>query len=208
MAIQLVRVCAFFLPLALWTSCAFVDRKVAFDYSAPARETKGVVEAAAAVRETFWLRRVEDARTETHRVGEIRNGFGMHTADVHAKGDAAAWLRKALVTEFGRCGMTEAPAEAEAAILLEARLVHVHVTAMFEYEGEVHLAAAVHQAGRPVLQASYVGKGGAGLNWTATDASFEETLDLALQDAVLQLVADLRSGRAGTAATGAGHDAH
>lgn len=189
------------LPLALPASCAFVDREVDFRYSAPAREVKGAVAAAAAPRETVWIREVRDSRADTHRVGEIRNGFGMHTADVHAKGDATTWLRAALVEEFERAGYATATGAAEAVLLVDATLVHVHLVAMFEYEGEVHVAVAAHRAGRTVLQGSYVGKGGAGLNLTATDASFEETLDLAVQDAVLQFLAALRAAEAGSIAT-------
>jgi hypothetical protein len=38
----------------------------------------------------------------------------------------------------------------------------------------------------------YTGKGGAGVNWSATDKSFGETLDLALQDALVQFARDVR----------------
>lgn len=189
---------------ALLGSCAFVDREVSFAYSAPVREVKGAAEAAVAPSESVWIGDVQDARTETHRVGEIRNGFGMHTADVHAKGDATSWLRSALATEFGRAGFVMAASAGEAGIRVDARLVHLHVAAMFEYEGEVHLAVDVQRGGRPTLRASYVGKGGAGLNWTATDASLEETLDLAVQDAVLQLLADIRTGKAAPGGAGPG----
>lgn len=200
MASVALRALAWLVLLTLLASCAFVDREVVFAYSAPPREAKAAVAAPVAPGESLWIGEVVDTRTETHRVGEIRNGFGMHTADVHAKGDARAWLRSALTTECERAGFVAAPSAAEAALVLDAQLVHVHVAAMFEYEGEVHVAVTVKRAGRSVLQASYVGKGDAGLNWTATDASLEETLDLAVQDAVLQLFADLRAGKAAAGA--------
>jgi hypothetical protein len=56
----------------------------------------------------------------------------------------------------------------------------------------VSIAAKAMRHGRAIVDGIYVGKGSAGMNWTATDASFAETLDLALQDALVQFLRDVR----------------
>ncbi len=115
----------------------------------------------------------------------------MHTADVHAVGDGAEWLQQALATELGRHGFLVVADPGEADYVVDAALSNVHCTAMLTYEGDVTLTANAAQFGQRVAGRSYVGKGSAGTNWTATEEAFLETLNLALQDAVLQFVREM-----------------
>jgi len=137
-------------------------------------------------------RDVVDRRKEAEHVGEVRNGFGMHTADVHTKGDPAAWLRHAVRTELQRAGYDVVEPQQRADLVIDAHLQTAHCTAYMSYEGEVCIAVKALSHGRSVVDGVYTGKGGAGVNWTATDESFGETLDLALQDALVQFAHDLR----------------
>ena len=65
------------------------------------------------------------------------------------------------------------------------------------------IAAKAMRNGRTIVDGIYVGKGSAGMNWTATDESFAETLDLALQDALVQFLRDVRKAE-GTAVSARG----
>ncbi len=179
------------IALPLLASCALVDRDATLEYSAPPREAAAPL-AEHAPRVAVVVRDVVDRRKEAEHVGEVRNGFGMHTADVHTKGDPAAWLRHAVRTELQRAGYDVVEPQQRADLVIDAHLQTAHCTAYMSYEGEVCIAVKALSHGRAVVDGVYTGKGGAGVNWTATDESFGETLDLALQDALVQFAHDLR----------------
>ena len=179
------------IALPLLASCAFVDREATLDYSAPARENPAPL-AEHAPRVASGVRDVVDRRKETEHVGEIRNGVGMNTADVHTKGDPAAWMRHALRTELQRAGYDVVEPQQRADLVVDAQLQTMHCTAYMNYEGEVCVAVKALCNGRAIVDGVYTGKGGAGVNWSATDKSFGETLDLALQDALVQFARDVR----------------
>ena len=191
--------------LLLLASCALVDREVQLDYAAKARETteestkqgnKGVAEASMARLPVVALQTVTDLRIDKTHVGEVRNGLGMHTADVHTKDDGAIWLRKALSTELRRAGYVVADDPRTAELLIDAELVSVHCTAGFSYSGDIILTAKATRDGAVLAGRRYAGSGSAGVNWSATEVAFAETLDLALQDAVIQFVRELKTGPA------------
>lgn len=192
--------------LLLLAGCAFVDRDVQLDYAAKARDTdtastekvsksdKAAAEASLSRLPVVAVRTVSDLRADKKHVGEVRNGFGMHTADVHTKSDCAGWVRKALRTELRRAGfvVTDDPNRAE--VLVDAEVVSVHCTATFSYSGDIIFNATATRDGIQIAGRRYAGSGGAGVNWSATENAFAETLDLALQDAVLQFVREIRTG--------------
>jgi hypothetical protein len=164
-----------FVSLPLLTGCAFVDREAELRYSAPAREVAAPT-GEGALRATV----------------AVRNGFGMKTADVHGKGDAVAWVREATKQELQRAGFVPKDAAAASDLVVDVQLQTTNCTAYLTYEGDVSIAAKAMRHGRAIVDGIYVGKGSAGMNWTATDASFAETLDLALQDALVQFLRDVR----------------
>jgi hypothetical protein len=188
------------LALPWLCACALVDREVTLDYDVAAREP--VLQAASAAK--VAIGHVEDRRIDPLHVGEVRNGLGMHTADIHAKGDGAEWLQEALAAELGRHGFVVVTDPGEADYVVDAELSHVHCTAMLTYEGDVTLTASAAQFGQRVAGRSYTGKGSAGMNWSATEKAFQATLNLALQDAVLQFVQELPTRAEAVAVVGRG----
>lgn len=190
------------LVLSSLAACAFVEREAELRYSAPARDAaapagEGSVHATVAVRD------VVDRRKDVENVGNVRNGFGMKTADVHSKGDPAAWVREATRQELQRAGFVPQDATAASDLVVDVQLQGTYCTAYLTYEGDVSIAAKAMRRGRAIVDGVYVGKGSAGMNWTATDASFGETLDLALQDALVQFLRDVRKAE-GTAVSARG----
>lgn len=186
--------------LLLLASCAFVDRDVQLDYAAKARETpeaneataKGVVEASMARLPVVAVQSVTDLRIDKTHIGELRNGIGIHTADVHTKDDGAIWVRKAFTIELRRAGYTVADNASRAEFAIDVELVSVHCTAGFSYAGGIILTAKATRDGEVLAGRRYAGTGSAGVNWSATEVAFAQTLDLALQDAVLQFVRELK----------------
>ena len=190
--------------LLLLAGCAFVDRDVQLDYAAKARETteategpsKGVAEASMARLPIVAVQTVTDLRIDKTHIGEVRNGLGIHTADVHTKHGGAVWVRKAFSTELRRAGYTVSDDPSRAEVQIDVELVSVHCTAGLSYSGDIILTAKAARDGTVLIGRRYAGTGSAGVNWSATEVAFAETLDLALQDAVLQFVRELKLGPA------------
>lgn len=190
-----------FLPL-LWlpflAGCAFVDREAELKYSAPPREVAAPAQEGAP-RTRVALHVVADRRKETAEVGDVRNGFGMRTAAVKSKGDPVAWLREAARTELERAGFAVVEQGQGSDLLVDVQLQTMHCSAFMSYEGDVCVAAKALRYGNALVDGVYNGKGSAGINWTATDESFAETLDLALQDALVQFTKEIRKAQGGGA---------
>lgn len=190
------RVLLMLLCLPFLASCAFVDREAELKYSAPPREGDAPVQEGA-VRVRVALREILDRRKETAEIGEVRNGFGMRTAAVKSKGDPVAWLREAVAAELERAGFAVVdPAQADD-LAVEVHLQTMHCTATGSYEGTVCIAAKALRASGSLVDGVYNGTGSAGVNWSATDESFAETLDLALQDALIQFTQEMRKSTGG-----------
>jgi hypothetical protein len=180
----------------LVSGCAFHDRHVALSYP-PLSENEGgsqVVEGAtpAVSAPTIVLAEFVDSRTDKSRIGEVRNGFGAHTADVVTQDDVAAWVREAVRFELAEAGyhVIDGPAEAGGASL-SCQIITVHCDAYMSYDGQVAFSAAVTRDGVELFDHVFQGEGSAGTNWAATDESYAETLGLALEGAINQLILSL-----------------
>ena len=183
MAARLLLAC----PLVLLVGCAFGDRHVDLSYPAI------TVERAESLGNgrTVILGPFEDTREESI-VGEVRNGFGMHTADVVAETPIEEWVREAIRYELESAGYRVLDgAEGVDAPTLHGQIVTVYCTAMFSYEGDVSLFATLANGPTEIFSERFSGKGSAGTNWAATGSSYADSLSAALQDALGQLMREL-----------------
>lgn len=180
--------------------CAFGSRTVTLTYPPPAREAAEAVaapvpapppEQATVVLPTFTDQR---RRTNKFSIGEVRNAWGIPTAEVVADGDVVEWVMKGIETELAAKGVRVVRGGQPSAPdlpVLAGDLLTVYATAVFVYDGKVEFAVTLRQAGREVLQKQDAGSGGAGLVWAATADSYGESLSIALQDAARKLAADV-----------------
>lgn len=174
------------------SGCAFGNRHPSLHYP-PANEPQGPLAVLAFAPDAPAVAvAVTDMRQGSHSVvGEIRNGLGMHTADIEVQEDAVGWVKKALERELTAEGFRVVPAEG-APGLLTTELIAIHCDANLSYAGEVSLRAEF-RGGQSVIPAVlHVGRGSAGVNWAATEDSYSESLALALQDAARQIAAQLK----------------
>lgn len=176
--------------------CAFGVRNATLRYP-PAPEA-GVVPAARAAevaprKGEIALLPIKDARTDKSKLGTVRNGFGMKTADVVTADDIPLWLTGALRTELARAGyqVKDAGTETAGGTTLAGDLNHLWCDAYFTYLGEITLAVRLRRDGRELLAKEYQGSGGAGMNWVASAEAYGQTLAIALADALRRLVADV-----------------
>ncbi len=185
------------------TGCAFGNRHATLVYP-PEEESKdpgpGVAEASpapAVTGEPIILLQFADKRSKGRVIGEVQNGFGMHTADVVTEDSVAEWVTGALEMELRKAGYEvidgedlESPATGPVVI---GEVLAVYCTAYWSYDGEVSFVASVKEGGKEILKKQYTGKGSAGTNWTATARSYAQSLSLALADAIGSLVDDLNA---------------
>lgn len=179
----------------LVSACAFGDRHVRLDYPPSGAESVEAVPASARIgARRLHLALFTDQRAERMRIGEVRNGWGMHTADVVASNDVCEWVRKGVRTELERAGF-EVVEDCPAAggVELRGEVLRVHCDALFSYEAEVQLSAELTRDGVVLARYPAGGKGSAGTNWGATEAGYGESLARALQVAARDLAASLRT---------------
>ena len=180
------------------SGCAFGTRHADLAYP-PKEEDAGVVGTAhaapAASRQGMRVvLAVTDERPNKARIGNVRNAFGMDTADVVTNDDVAAWVAGAFRHDLEALGYsvdTRASVPDAGAVQLEAKVVEVYCDVYMTYDGDVTLDVTLSRPGRPPLEKHYKGVGSVGVNWAATAESYAESLARALQDAISQVMRDL-----------------
>lgn len=184
--------CSLLLGL-LGSACAFGDRHVRLEYPPTESAVVVAVPASATLRpRTVHLGMFVDQRAERGRVGEVRNGWGMHTADVVADNDVSVWVHRALRHELEAIGLrVVADCPASGALEVRGEVLRVHCGAFLSYEGEVQLSAELVRDGKVLARYPASGKGSAGTNWGATEKGYGESLALALQAAARTLAGQL-----------------
>ncbi len=192
--------------LSMAAGCAFGNRHATLVYP-PEEGTMdpgpGVAEASpapAVTGEPIILLPFADERSQKKFIGEVRNGWGMHTADVVTEDNIANWVTEAIKIELGKAGYNVTKVEdlssPSSSRVVAGEVLTVYCTALWSYEGEVSFYARVEEDGKEVFRRRYTGKGSAGLNWTAAARSYGNSLSLALADAIGSFVADLNSIKA------------
>jgi len=186
---------AFFLLL---TGCAFGTRQPTLTYPPKAESGEtGVAHAAsapAAKPVTIVLRKFTDQRSDRRVVGTVRNGFGMKTADVVPTNDVADWVTEAIRSELQSSGYTVLDAAAETdpvSAVVSGEILNVYCDMYLSYTGQVSLLARVSRGEKELFNRHYAGEGSTGLAWAGTADSYNQSLALALAEALHKFVPEL-----------------
>ncbi len=182
-------------------ACVLGDRKIMLDY--PPKSDSGAVSAAQAATTpvktgaAVALAQFVDERAKKNMIGDTRNAYGMHMADVIAVNDVPTWITNAVRSEMEQAGFTiiDEPSADVAAhtLMVSGEVITVYTTAYWTYEADVSFRARVQKGPNILLDKVYSGDGSAGTNWAATEKGYGYSLALVLQDAARRFVGDLRA---------------
>src|SRR5262249_37861648 len=113
-------------------------------------------------------------------VGEVRNGWGMHTADVIADGSVRDWVTSAGVYELGAAG-SRARSAAEGPptpndIMISGSVLTFYCRAYMTFDADVSFLVQIASRGQVVFTGRAAGTGSAGINWAASSEGYAESL--------------------------------
>ena len=177
------------------SGCAFGTRRAAL-HTPSVASLPGSAPVSSAARGKIVLLAFADQRSNQRAIGEVRNGWWMHTADVEADRDISQWITQSVKAALEQAGyevIEGNPASLPALTpVLRGDILTVYCTALFAYEGEVSFFAHVEKDGRQLLHTRYTGKGSDGFNWAATGSGYAASLESALKESLVPLIADLQ----------------
>lgn len=186
------------------SACAFGTRQPTLVYP-PAAEAGAAQAASAASPKSLpiVLQPFVDARKDRSKVGTVRNGFGMPTADVVPTNNVADWFNAALRAELQKSGYTvlAAPEPGKSFAVLAGQIRNVWADMYFNYNGEIAFDAQLKQGGKDLLAKHYEGTGSAGVAWAATADSYAQTLAISLANTLKPFIAELDGAAAPAAAS-------
>lgn len=179
--------------LAYLPSCAFVDREIQLRYPVPS----SLVDTTALEGVAVYLGEFQDLRQEPARLGPVRNGLGMKTADVVVAEYSMPpedWLQAAVKVELQRRGAhvfdpedgVQTPADA---VVLAGQLLEVSVDMYIDYDSKVAFQLQLKQQDHVLLDRRYSGKGGE-MAWTTSENEYMEALNQAMHQALLSASVD------------------
>jgi len=187
-----------FATATILSGCAFGTRTVHLTYPPEESDHSAIPVAHAQERQSdrrqAVVLSVTDDRTEKNRIGNVRNTFGMDTADVVTSDDVRGWVEAALKSELERAGYTvmqEGTSQTDDAVGLRTSVVKVYCDVYMTYDGEVSLMLNLQGGNRSPTSKLVEGEGSVGLSWAATAKSYAESVALALQDAISKVLIEL-----------------
>lgn len=188
------------LAVTFLNGCAFGTRDVLLSYPPPVDE-EGLQAAQATTQAPkngveVIIGSVEDKRKITHRVGNVRNGLGMDTANVVATNNVRDWVVEALEWELKNAGYSVVRSAStgertESAVMVSGAINTIYCDVYMTYDGDAAIVLKASQEGKEIINNLYTGSGSAGMNWAASEESYGISLSLALQDAITKFINEL-----------------
>jgi hypothetical protein len=179
--------------------CVLYDRRISLVDPSMRVAGRGGWQACAAGKPALTVK-IVDGRGRPMPVGAVRNGFYIAMADVVTQDDLGVWVTGAISNELRRQGECLADLRYEAARPPTARRIDVTggltrawADAFYTYWGDVILQVTISDGSGRSINKTYAGHATNGMNWGATEESYARVLNLALADAVSQLVRDLKT---------------
>ena len=180
--------------------CAFVDRRVTLtppttipQISTPSTPSTG--------EKTISVARPQDLRPDPTTVGNIRNGYGIVTAQVRSNTDIPMWVTNSIIQGLERAGYraerVETAETASTPVALDiavSRVFTEHAPGFFRLtaKGDVAAQVEVYKYGTRILRRTYTGKYENPEFFTTTSANeYQTLLDAAMKNFLQKALPDL-----------------
>ena len=163
------------------TGCAFGTRHPLLGYTP-------VVKGSGPKNVTLYVEKFKDERTDKNIIGNVRNGWGLKTADVITDTTIAEWVTDAFKTELGNDGYVVSKDRTE--LTAGGEVITVYCDSYLQYEGNVTLGVVLKKGDQVILDKKYTGKA-TNFNWAATAKSYGLTVEQSLQSAMKQILTDV-----------------
>lgn len=183
----------FLVPLVLATmnlGCAFIPRHIALTYETVTTTTADGAKPVA-------LAQFEDTREKKNVVGEVRNGWGIRTANVViGEQDPGGWLANALASELERAGVrvekVADTATADAPVVVTGSLDEFFIRHRFaSFPCTIRVQVQVSSSGVPLLNKTYAVTEKGGNFWGGSVKEYERVSRAALQSLMRKIVPDV-----------------
>lgn len=195
-----IQIFSILIVISSLSGCAFGTREVSLTY--PPIVTENDIKEAPASAQTakngikVIIGKLEDKRTVTHRIGNVRNALGMDTADVVATSDVRSWVVDALEWELKDAGYLVVRSESsggdeKSAVMVSGEINQIYCDVYFNYDGKATVILKAMKDGKDVVNNTYTGTGSAGMNWAASSEAYSYSLAEALQVAMKKFINDL-----------------
>lgn len=182
-AVRLALLSVMSITMALMTGCAFGDRHLTLN---PVYMDK--VPSVTTAKSKVQVVPPVDKRTEqkANLVGYVRNGYGMHTADVLADNSIAEWVQSCIAENLKNAGFKVNNGEINPFGLCVATSIRtLECDSGMSLKATVALDIELKEKNVPFFSRTFVGKASK-VNWAASSEEFRATLTNAMQDCLNQ----------------------
>ncbi len=174
--------------ICLSSGCAFVDQKVPLEYNAAVADVEGGQGQSVVVAMPICPE-METTKKGLCIVGNVKNSYGMKTADTTTEDSVPQWITEALCVELEAAGFT--PQTVEEMTSATERGVSTRVIKVWVEQdpgfwtvgaiGEIQLRMALHKNGQIVKEFDVESKGQGDRNVVGGSKTKEESLRIALE---------------------------
>jgi hypothetical protein len=147
--------------------CAFGDREVTLTASGPV-----VAGDNSLAGLEIALPQFQDTRVKVDMVGKVRNGWGMHTADVLTKSNVADWLTQSVWNQLSHLGCVQ---KESAPARITGKILVVDCDSMMTLSSQISVYLQISSQGREIFSNNLVTPYSA-TNWFASSSEFQSAL--------------------------------
>ena len=137
------------LSIVFLSGCAFGTRHPMLEYNT-------VTPVKPANNISIKISTFSDTRPDKNVIGNVRNGWGMKTADVITDTNIADWVSTALKSELKNAGYNVI--EEDTKNLISGEVLKVYCDTYLNYEGEVMIKVVLKKDNSVILDKTYSGK--------------------------------------------------
>ena len=187
---QLVMLIIVFGALLIGSGCAFIDKQVVLN--------KVHADQIAKVDNSNLIVKVgmpEDNRGKNPNfIGYVRNGYGIHTADVNMNKPVSLWVQEIIISNLEKAGIKVQSLNDNSGgndgIFVETKIAKLSCDIGTQYKADINLLIKLKNRGSVVLNEVYLGQA-AKVNWWGGASGYSEITEKAMKLCISKLMPEL-----------------